>query len=1005
MIGWNIHRRDSLQLTVFVAVIFLASACLRPVMGATPLSLTNHKSGISVSLSGVNGADWAVEMTYHDEEIADQILYVKSSVNFSLAHNANNTLAIDSTSKIARVLGTIVPAGASNGGEIRYKIDRDQQAHAYCGPSAKLPPFAVAYAAPFNFDMLTYSDAARTRVLGKIGDNGVSYGRSPLATKDRFCYGLRDAFGNEWHVLTYWDNDVPLCAALGVDGGRAEGSDGYCVPVCVNPQTPIIQFFGAGAAQFYTTPLKTYHIPKIWDRTTYLTAGVQLSFVNLTNRDAVMYCVDGGVWQSWSGAPLNAEALFSGENSTHVLEARCGASGAVLRRAIVFNPGYPAPAEHHGNMLWADEAERQALIYKLNNVQPFKISYQNCFRSDNWIQGLPASFTDQRGVWRYWPGVVGNALSNALVLAVEGPATPAGSAVAPALKQRLLWMSRLEPIGFECTIDDTTPAKDYLSELGQTEEAWVDAAIAYDIAAGFYRSAQHPGGLTPIEEMLVRDGLAKVAKSLLQFRDNYSATNGSGDTHYALGYELSLAAIALAMPTYKTPYYGVSGGDRQTVNDLKDDNGKYWNPFPEQGATWYAAATDPWIARPGYPNNVYSFRSDYEITDDGWWSGANDLIGAPRDSGGGSDRYVAGPNGRGLVDIHYQGMANAECRVEMQEMNGYESPFVERIAVLDFIRRIKGDTTQAVCVTNYLRRRLTHGVVTLTWNPAAKTYTPDAPRVETAVYCFNRHYEFASLPGPAALVSRFLNDLKAYYGLGGAIDQATHDRIYENTRKIFYGPYGLALCEDPATLPAHAPEPNHPPIVKPLFKYVVKPGEPCVKYVLACDPDCLPLTVTVSGLPEGAIWDAQNRVIKWTPTAKDAGVHIVTVAASDGKAATTRPFAMIVKADAGSGRIPPAPANVTAAMTSDNSAVALNWVKPAGVAVAAYAIYRDGILWAATPGNVTTWTDSELILPSSKTRYNVSLWAMNGAESNASDATPDILQVPAAGNADKHSGQ
>ena len=60
--------------------------------------------------------------------------------------------------------------------------------------------------------------------------------------------------------------------------------------------------------------------------------------------------------------------------------------------------------------------------------------------------------------------------------------------------------------------------------------------------------------------------------------------------------------------------------------------------------TWYAAATDPWIARPGYPNNVYSFRSDYEITDDGWWSGANDLVGAPCNSGGGSDRYVTGPN-------------------------------------------------------------------------------------------------------------------------------------------------------------------------------------------------------------------------------------------------------------------------------------------------------------------------------------------------------------------------
>jgi hypothetical protein len=994
MIGLNFARAGRLSLAAFVAGMLLATTFARSVLATEPLPLTNHKSGISVSLSGANGADWAVEMTCHDEEVADQILYVKSSVNFSLAHNANNTLEIDSAAKIPHVLGTTVPKGAPNGGEIRYKIDRDQQAHAYCGPSGSLPPFAVAYATPFNFDTLTYSDPGRTRVLGMIGDNGLPYGNSPQATKDRFCYGLRDAFGNEWHVLTYWDNDVPLCSALHVDGGRAEGSDGYCFPVCVNPLTPIVQLTAGGSAQYYTTPLKTYHIPRIWDRTTYLTAGVQISFVNLTNSAAVMYRVDGGAWQTWSGAPLLAETLFSGSNSSHVLEARCGPSGAALSRAIVFNPDYPAPTEHHGYLLWADETERQALVYKLKNVQPFKISYQNCFRSDSWVQGLPGKLTDQRGVWRFWPGLVGNALSNALVVAVEGPTTP----VAPLLKQRLLWMSRLEPIGFECHIDEITPAKDYLSELGQTEELWVDAAVAYDIAAGFYRSTQDPGGLTPIEEILVRDGLAKVAKSLLQFRDNYSATYGGGDSHWPLGYELSLAAIAMAMPTYKTPYYGVSGGDCRTINNLADGNGKYWNPFPDQGATWYAAATDPWIARPGYPNNVHSFRSDYLITDDGWWAGANDMVGAPCNSGGGSDRYVTGPNGTCLVDVQYGDVANAECRVELQEMNGYENPFVERIAVLDCMRRIKGDTTQAGCVTNYLRRRMTNGAVTVTWNPKTKIYTPDAPRVETAVYTFNHYYEFASLPGPVGLVSRFLDDLKAYYGISGTIDQATHDRIYNDTRKIFYDPYGLVLCEDPATLPPHAPERNHPPIVKPLFKYVVKPGEPCVKYVLACDLDGNPLTITVNGLPKGATWDPQTRVITWMPTANDAGVHVVTVTADDGKSATTRPFAMIVKTDAGSGRIPAALTGVTAALTADHSAVVLNWTKPSGVAVAAYAIYRDGILWASAPADATSWTDSELILPSSKTRYDISLWATNGAESSATAATPDILEVPGAGN-------
>ena len=155
-------------------------------------------------------------------------------------------------------------------------------------------------------------------------------------------------------------------------------------------------------------------------------------------------------------------------------------------------------------------------------------------------------------------------------------------------------------------------------------------------------------------------------------------------------------------------------------------------------------------------------------------------------------------------------MANAECRVELQEMNGYENPFVARIAVLDCMRRIKGDTTQAGCVTNYLRRRLTHGAVTVTWNPKTKIYTPDAPRVETAVYSFNHHYEFASLPGPMSLVSRFLNDLKAYYGSAARLTRPRMTGFTTIRGKSSTTPYGLALCEDPATLPPHAPEPQPP---------------------------------------------------------------------------------------------------------------------------------------------------------------------------------------------------
>jgi hypothetical protein len=68
--------------------------------------------------------------------------------------------------------------------------------------------------------------------------------------------------------------------------------------------------------------------------------------------------------------------------------------------------------------------------------------------------------------------------------------------------------------------------------------------------------------------------------------------------------------------------------------------------------------------------------------------------------------------------------------------------------------------------------------------------------------------------------------------------------------------------------------------------------------------------------------------------------------------------------------------------------VQLKWKAPAGVNVAAYAIYRDGALWATTPAGVTQYTDRELFVPGQHTRYHVSLYSAAGAESHARGALP-----------------
>jgi hypothetical protein len=118
---------------------------------------------------------------------------------------------------------------------------------------------------------------------------------------------------------------------------------------------------------------------------------------------------------------------------------------------------------------------------------------------------------------------------------------------------------------------------------------------------------------------------------------------------------------------------------------------------------------------------------------------------------------------------------------------------------------------------------------------------------------------------------------------------------------------------------------------------------------------------------------------------------MVQVTASDGRALVTRPFPMIVKADAPRGPIPAAPRNVTVRHVDGGTAVQVDWDRPADVAVAAYAIYRDGALWSATAADVTTFVDRERIVENQFTRYHVSLFNTDGAESMASETVPPIV--------------
>ncbi len=936
------------------------------------LPLTNHQAGISVSLGGANGTDWAVERTFHDEINADQVIYLRSNVAIALAHNARN-VTMKRDSRIPHPLGIGGLDGdpaTDDAGDIHWKIDRDMQCHGYTTVNTSIPAYAPLYDEPFSFDSLTYDGI--TPVLGAIGDNGQSWGGRPKSSPNRFAYGQLDRFGNEWHTLTYWDDDAPIYSATGVSPERLGASDGHWVYICVNPVTPIIQLTAAAGEQYYTTPIKTYHVPKTWDQTTYLTPGVEIAFVNLTNHARVQYRVDGGPWQEFRGSSLVAGDLFTASGE-HLLELRAGDGAPIGERTVVMSPDYPAPDEQHGYLLWADEDEKQAVVHKLKNIQPFRVSYLTYLNS--YYQSSNATYSAIRGDWRDGATMATGSLANAFAAAIDGPASHAN--LAALAKQRLIRMARLEAVGFEQDINSATPSKDYLNELGQTIQQFADAGAAYDLLASCYRQSDHPAGMTPIEEIRIRDGLAEIAKSILQMRANNNFSIGGGDAHWGHGYELAIGIIAAAMPTYATPYFGVSGGDMTTVNDLAE-GGYWWNPFPDQGVTWWAAATDPAVPTLGHPNVRFPLRAEAIITDDGWWTGPNDYQGD-------GNRYFVGVYPSRLVDLDSGGMANAECRVELVEMSGYEAPFSDRMHVLDNIRRIRGDDARQPSVTNYIRRRLLHGWTPLGWNATLKIYTAGVGRCDSSLLAYNDRYEAASLPSAMTIVGTLLSDLKKYYGY----ESGTPTMSMEQTRKALYDAYTLAFMWDSTQIAPHQPEPNHAPILKPLLKHVVHPGEALHKDLIVMDPDDDPLTITVTGLPAGATFDPTTRAIDWMPSAADAGVHVATVTVSDGAATVVGHWPMIVKADAPSGPIPGGVSNATATLNGDDITVA--WTEPGGVSHTI--VWRDGIPAVVLPAGTTSWTDADRP-GGTHTRYHLSVLSTVGAESSATVASPGYIFIP-----------
>ncbi len=545
-----------LCLTTMVMSVYAAGASSQPSLPG----LANHHSGISLKVNGSNGEDYCVEPLYYDALIDDRsVIYIRPATTFGFAHNEHNTYHNTTIAPFKRIGPNGLDATPNSGDEglIRYKVDRDQQLGlAWSSKTGKThkPKFVLpAYAAPLSFKTLTFDD--RTRVLGAVGPT-----RGP-AGPQRYYRGQRDAFGDEHHTITVADDDAWLAETY---YSHKWASDGKVFHFVVAPRTPCLSpTVSTSEAQFYTTPAKTYFLPFIHPQTTYVTDGVDLHLTNITNDGSILYRVDDGPVVKYSG-PIGSESLPAGRS---VLEYYIE-GGPHKKRTIVRNPPFPSAGEKHPSLLWKDDAEFAAIRKRLTR-EPYKAAY--AMLRGRWAAQGKADAILGRG-HRDW---VAAALTNAFIARIEGVAhkAPGAKASYAAHARKMLLDNKLniDPVGFEMNHNfDPMPTPEWNTFGYYSVNPVFDAAFAYDLLISFYkRSPKNPGGITPIEDIKIRDQLARwICVNLQDLRGfeggpvknqkpDPSAQKGMWDMARLCG----AAVAAMAMPTYDTPYYGTAGFD------------------------------------------------------------------------------------------------------------------------------------------------------------------------------------------------------------------------------------------------------------------------------------------------------------------------------------------------------------------------------------------------------------------------------------------------------------
>lgn len=585
------------------SVLVLLPACLAAAEPpAADPELTNYKSGIDVVWQGTKGVDYAEEYLFHDKLVDDhKVVFIRSGTKIAMRHNArNNVFIIDPAKRTSRMLvigadGTDGKPDSGDEGIIRYKLDRDRQ---YFFKWTDNPARSItervlpAYTAPFALADLTYEPGVP--VVGTTGDNG----GDPATRSAWYQRGIRDEVGDEWHVLSYADDDNVMQRAAKYDHAYW-ASDGKTVLLVVDPKTPCLSVRASGSGQFYTTPPKAYWTPRIVPQTTYLAAGkdgeVTIELRDITGH-AVHYRLNDGpeVDAKQASVTLRHDAFKPGANTLTYWYA--GNEKFRRIRTVVRDPAFPSAAEKHGDYLWGDAAGLATVRARLQRepyAKPYRLS-KEADRSGwekNSFKGLRYTGGDNLHQST-------GALKEACIALIEGPAfVPPGTSktcVRLAREMLLDHQRTIDPLGFEMLhTDDAIPNRElhYRGYYDSTPSLY--GIFAYDLMVAHFRIDQVPDGITAIEDLFVRDRLAGFAYEAMQWTAGNCALGDPG--MWGGARIMTATSIAMIMREYSSPYYGTSGfGTVQTTFPLC--------PFPDDRMTWKQALFDGTAKRGKFPN-------------------------------------------------------------------------------------------------------------------------------------------------------------------------------------------------------------------------------------------------------------------------------------------------------------------------------------------------------------------------------------------------------------------